>query len=159
MTTRAKLAVLAVTGIFVAACALSTSPFPTLTPTLRPTYTPPPSPTPSPTQESTSTPEAGFQLPLPRGAPLESWHSIPIMPGALTGGELVAGGYTFTTLASPASIEQFYIHELQTLGWDYVATGTTESGGLLIIFSKSTSVSVLPIGDPDGTNYVLIIAR
>jgi hypothetical protein len=94
---------------------------------------------------------------LPEGIPLETWQGIRIMPGAIAGDELQSGGYVFTTLASNEQIEQFYVKEIPVRGWEYIATGTTAKGGLLIVFDRGASVSVIPIGDEPGTNYVMII--
>jgi len=161
MKVKATIAVVIAT-IFISACSQA-SPVPvTTTPTLRPTATPPPpTSTPAPsstaTESPTSTPEGGFILPLPQGTPADTWQGIRIMPGAVAGEELQSGGYAFTTLASNDSIEQFYVNEMQAHGWEYIATGSSEKGGLLIIFDRGASVSVIPIGDEAGTDYVMII--
>jgi len=151
-----------IVALLLSSCAQIPPPQPTTTPTTRATVTPPPPPsTPrpssTPTERPTETPEGGFLLPLPENLPVETWQGIHVMPGAIAGDELVSGGYVFTTLAPNDAIEEFYIREMQVQGWKYVATGTTEKGGLFIVFDRGTSVSVLPIGDEAATNYVMIV--
>ncbi len=150
-----------VAAVFISSCAQQPPPAPTTTPTSFPTQTAiPPTPisqpSPAPTEVSTPTPDAGFILPLPKDKPIETWEGIRIMPGAIAGEEPQPAGYAFTTLASTAEIERFYIKEMRARGWEYVATGTTEKGGLFIVFEMGASVSVIPVGDEAGTNYVLI---
>jgi len=151
------------TGILLYSCTSSPASTATMTSqpteTVLPTYTATPSavPQPSSTPAPTFTPKGAFPLPLPQGTPAASWQQILIMPGAIAGEELSSQGYAFTTLASPAAVEQFYIREMQRGGWEYIATGTTATGGLFIVFSGGASVSVLPVGDDAGTVFVMIV--
>jgi hypothetical protein len=135
----------------------------TSTSTPSPTITPSPSETKRPTlipthaPASTSASGSDFLLPLPQKVPVNVWHGIRIMPGALKGEETPGGAYAFTTMASPQSIEKFYMAEMQAKGWTYIATGTTQKGGLLIVFDRGASVAVIPIGDDQDTKYVMIV--
>ncbi len=165
MTTLRSSAFMAATGVLLTACAAASLGARSLTPTARPrntaspTHTSRASPPPSPParEKVTATPTSAFPLPLPKDPPVTSWRGIRIMPDAISGEEVGSGGYAFTTLASKESIEQFYIREMKSQGWAHVATGTTATGGWLIVFSGSASVSVLPVGDEYGTNFVMIV--
>lgn len=145
----------------VSACGQAPPPPPT--PTLElpthttepPTFTPSPSPTAVPT--STQTPEGSFPLPLPQRTPASTWEGIAIMSEAIAGDDLGDGGYIFTTLASPEEIERFYLQAMGAAGFAHIATAANEFGGLFIVFDQAASVSVRPINDEVGTQYVVII--
>jgi hypothetical protein len=152
---------LVVLGMLLASCSAilpepTATPAPTATPS--PTETPLP-PTPTLTSTPTLTPRPTLDLATrsaPAGTPEKEWNGITIMPGALAGeGDL--GFYRFTINATSAEIQAYYKRRLAALGWTSFASGTSETGTLLLIFTKETqtvpkktktlSVSIIPFDD------------
>ena len=66
-------------------------------------------------------------------------------------------GFVLLHDAVAGEIETFYRDEMPAKGRAYVATATNDTGGLFIVFGDSASVSVIPLGDEDGTNFVMIV--
>jgi hypothetical protein len=88
----------------------------------------------------------------PLGEPESDWQGIPIMPGAIIGGE-TSVGYEFTTQATIEEIAQFYEGALAELGFS-LSTSGKEAGVIFLFFEKGGSqliVGILPEGD---TNHV-----
>jgi hypothetical protein len=86
--------------------------------------------------------------PASAGAPLTEWRGIPIMPGALTGGE-ADGGYQFSTRAAIDEITQFYETALAGLGYALTTSGE-QSGVVFLLFQKGSAtaaVGILPSGE------------
>ncbi len=113
------------------------------------TSTPPPSqPTETPPAASTSTLAVPTETPLPtatlfdfagqfNGTPLPSWHGIPVMPGALIGGEN-SGLYGFSTNASPEEVAAYYSAQIPPLGYrPGPGNGTPSSGVTMLVFYGS----------------------
>ncbi len=138
--------------------ATTPTPLPTQTATPIPSATPFPTSTPTARPSPTSTPR--FLMPLPSGTPARKWNGITIMPGALAGAELDSTSYSFTTLARPGAIETYLSVQMAQIGWSHLATGTGDTGSLFIVFTRgaeTASISVFPVNDDLGTNYVLIL--
>ncbi len=76
--------------------------------------------------------------------PLPSWHGIPIMPGALLGGES-SGVYGFSTAASPADVSAYYSAQIPLLGYrPGPGNGTPDPSGLMmLIFYGSPGQAVM----------------
>lgn len=73
------------------------------------------------------------------GEPATDWKGIPIMPGAVSGGEVGDEfGYEFTTPASLDEITQFYEAALAELGFTLTQTGENMGGvpGFSMLFEK-----------------------
>jgi hypothetical protein len=82
---------------------------------------------------------------VPVGTPEKEWNGIPIMPGALAGnGDSAA--YRFTIKATATEIQDYYVNALvHRLGWSASATGSGETGTLLLIFTNMQNTSTLSI--------------
>lgn len=81
----------------------------------------------------------------PAGTPVADWQGIPIMPGALNGGE-AEGGYRYATEASIDAIKDFYGTALEELGYSLTQSGD-DSGVAYLVFEKGATtviVAVLP---------------
>ena len=79
------------------------------------------------------------------------------MPNAIAG-DGDSKGYSFTIKASTDEILKFYQKELGKLGWNIFANGNGETGTIVLIFMKDTSMlwlSVIP--QPDGIMYVTLV--
>lgn len=93
-------------------------------------------------------PAQGVPTQQPLGEPAAEWHGIPIMPGAVSGGE-VTDGYEFTTPATIGEITQFYEAALAEMGY-FLATSGEESGVAFLLFQKGASqtiIGILPAGE------------
>jgi hypothetical protein len=90
----------------------------------------------------------------PPGAPLAEWGGIPIMPGAVSGGE-TNDGYEFSTQAPIDEIMQFYQAALAELGYSLTTSGE-ESGVSFLLFQKETAQAIVGILPGDGLNRVQI---
>jgi hypothetical protein len=89
----------------------------------------------------------------PLGEPAADWQGIPIMPGAISGGE-VRDGYEFTTQATVDEITQFYEAAIAELGYSLTESG--EQGGItFLLFQKDSSQAIIAIY-PGDTNRVQI---
>ena len=147
----------------VAACsalALVPTPTPTQTATLIPTNTFTPTPTATPTntpQPPTETSDPISAL-LPTGLPEEEWKGIPIMPGAINGGE-DKDSYRFTIKATVEEVQAYYQKELAKLGWNLMATGAGDTGSVMLIFNNGVPplmpISIFTQGD---LTLVLIVS-
>ncbi len=117
--------------------------------------TPPPSqPTETPPAAFTSTLNAPTGTPVPtatlfdfagqfNGTPLPSWHGIPVMPGALIGGEN-SGLYGFSTSASPDDVAAYYSAQIPPLGYQPgPGNGTPSSGVMMLVFYGSPGHAVM----------------
>ena len=91
----------------------------------------------------------------PEGTPSADYHGVPIMPGAISGGE-VPEGYEFTTQATVDEITQFYEDALADLGYSLTFSGA-EAGITLMYFENGSSQAVIAIY-PGDTNRVQIAA-
>lgn len=84
----------------------------------------------------------------PLGEPAAEWQGIPIMPGAISGGE-TSVGYEFTTPATVDEIMQFYEAALAELGYPLINSG--QQAGVTFLFFEMSSmqaiVGILPEGD------------
>jgi hypothetical protein len=84
----------------------------------------------------------------PLGEPAADWQGIPIMPGAISGGE-VTDGYEFTSQATVDEITQFYEAAIAELGFSLTTSGS-EAGVTFLLFQKGSSqaiVGIFPAGD------------
>jgi hypothetical protein len=137
---------------------------PTLPPGPTATFTlaasPPLPPTHTPTAADSPTPEltppASQRLPLPTGEPADEWEGIPIMPEAIAGIE-AEGDYWYSVKAAPQEIQAFYEEAMPTAGWQPFATSTSETGNLLIMYTKDdrmVAISAIVQGD---VTLVLIV--
>ncbi len=141
--------------------AFTSTPRPTITPAPLPTETPEPSATPTvrPTETSIPPSETSSEpvLPMPSGTPLASWNGIPIMPNAIAG-DGDSAGYSFTILAEPDEVQDFYETGLAQLGWILFVTGQGSTDTVILMFTKGSdvlSMSIIP--QPDGLIYVLLV--
>jgi hypothetical protein len=85
---------------------------------------------------------------MPTGAPPAEWEGIPIMPGALSGGE-TSEGYEFSTRATIDEITQFYDAALAELGYSLTTSGE-DSGITFLLFERGSAqaiVGILPASD------------
>jgi len=84
----------------------------------------------------------------PLGEPAAEWQGIPIMPGAISGGE-TNDGYEFTTQATIEEIAQFYEAAIPELGYSLTASG--EEAGVIFLLvemgSAQAIVGILPGGE------------
>ena len=84
----------------------------------------------------------------PLGEPAAEWQGIPIMPGAISGGE-TNDGYEFTTQATIEEIAQFYEAAIPELGYSLTASGE-EAGVTFLLFEMGSAqaiVGILPGGE------------
>jgi hypothetical protein len=89
----------------------------------------------------------GVSTDEPLGEPTTEWQGIPIMPGAISGGE-TDDGYEFTTQATIDEIAQFYEVALAAQGYSLTTTGE-EAGVTFLLFQKGSTqaiVGILPVG-------------
>lgn len=122
-----------------------------------PTFTPsplPPTPTPTlagPTQDL-------LTALVPHSTPAEHWMDIPIMPGALRG-EGDEFGYTFTTLAAPEQIREFYQKQLAELGWEYLPYAEGDTGTSMMVFRKAEETLIISVHAYEGEGMMVVIVR
>ena len=172
MKTTCKAFVLSVLVMALASCS-TFAPKPTQTPTPTETSLPTSTNTPEPTNTPTQTPEptntptktpvpptekpsAGI-LATPSGKPASEWEGFPIMPNAIAG-EGDSTGYSFTINATAHEIQAYYEIELNKLGWKLFGSGQGDTGAVLLIFMKGTSMlSMSVIPQPDDIMYVMIV--
>lgn len=99
-------------------------------PTARPTRKP------AGQAQSSPTPDLG-DYGLPSDAPLETWHDLPIMPGAIAGRvDEDLNMYTFTTKASAKEVQDYYKKALAELGFSPLGAGESEGSDVILIFSN-----------------------
>jgi hypothetical protein len=91
----------------------------------------------------------------PLGEPVSEWQGIPIMLGAISGGEVTDGGYDFTTQATVDEISQFYKSALAELGYSLTRTGE-EAGYTFLFFEKGSSQAVVAFTTAGDLNRVKI---
>jgi hypothetical protein len=91
----------------------------------------------------------------PLGEPVSEWQGIPIMLGAIRGGEVTDGGYDFTTQATVDEISQFYKSALAELGYSLTRTGE-EAGYTFLFFEKGSSQAVVAFTTAGDLNRVKI---
>jgi len=142
--------------ITLVSCTTST-PIPTVIPTQ--TATPKPTETLLPTLTSTPTlpPTVDvFSAMLPSGTPEAEWRGIPIMPGAINGGEGENDSYVFTTKTSVDEVEAYYEKELAKLGWDLLTSGTGDNGNVMMIFNNGKP-PFMPISILSNGNLTLVL--
>ena len=124
------------------------------------TYAPSDTPIPNLVLTTTLTPEMVFtttvNLALPSGEPVSSWNGIPIMPGAISGEE-DENGYSYTIRADAKLVQDFYNKGMPEEGWKYFATGTGETGSLLLMYQKGDKTCTISIYEQGGVSLVLII--
>ena len=139
------------------------TPTPTMTPTPKPTNTFTPSPTATkilPTATKTFTPEPVTPtiaaLPLPTGAPASSWRGIPIMPNAISGGE-EQDVYSYIVKATVKQVQDFYDREMPEVDWQPFATGTGETGNLLLMYQKDSKITTIGVIKQGDVTYVMIV--
>jgi hypothetical protein len=92
----------------------------------------------------------------PLGEPASEFQGIPIMPGAISGGE-VPEGYEFTTQATVDEITEFYEAAFAELDYSLSFSGT-EAGITILYYQKGSSqagIAIMPAGE---TNRVQIVA-
>lgn len=92
----------------------------------------------------------------PLGEAASAWQGIPIMLGAISGGE-VSDGYEFTTSASVEEITRFYKTALADLGYSLTASGS-EAGVTFMFFQNGSAQVVIGILPADDINRVQIAA-
>jgi len=130
--------------------------FPRATNTLRPTATMTEAPSPVPLTETPSF----IIMTVPPGTILSSWNDIPIMPGALAGGEIDDGkgaGYVFTVRASADEVKTFYKTELGKLGWEEDTSMQSLNDSVRMFFMKSGNLMpIIGIPQPDNIMYVIL---
>jgi hypothetical protein len=84
-------------------------------------------------------------FPLPDGAPPDQWNEIPLMPGALTGGDRAAGGYLYTIRTGEADVIVYYDREMAQRGWAAYARGSTkdERFTTMLFYMKQSRVATI----------------
>ena len=90
----------------------------------------------------------------PEGTPAADWQGIPIMPGAISGGE-AADGYEFSTQATIEEITQFYEAALAELGYSLTTSGE-QAGVTFLLFEKGSSQAIVGIFPAGELNWVQI---
>jgi hypothetical protein len=84
---------------------------------------------------------------MPTGEPAESWKGIPIMPGAVSGGD-DGMRYIFTIRATTEEIQAYYERELMKQGASQLHSGRiSETDAFLIACSlgdESITILILP---------------
>ena len=90
----------------------------------------------------------------PEGTPSADWQGIPIMPGAISGGE-AEGGYRFSTQATIEEITPFYEVALAELGYSLTESGE-QSGITFMLFEKGSSQAIVGIFAMGELNLVQI---
>ncbi len=88
------------------------------------------------------------------GTPVAEWRGVPIMPGAVSGGE-TDDGYQFSTQASVDETVHFYKDALAELGYSLSMTGE-ESGITFLIFARDSTTVVVGIQPAAERNLVQI---
>jgi len=80
------------------------------------------------------------------------------MPGAINGGE-DKDSYRFTTKATVEEVQAYYQKELAKLGWNLMATGSGDTGSVMLIFNNGVPplmpISIFTQGD---LTLVLIVS-
>jgi hypothetical protein len=97
----------------------------------------------------------------PSGEAAAEFQGIPIMPGAISGGEVSGGdmfgaGYEFTTQATIDEITQFYSAALTELGYSLSFSGEQE--GITVMFFENGSAQAVIAINPGEINRVQIAA-
>jgi hypothetical protein len=90
----------------------------------------------------------------PVGTPLADWKGVPIMPGALNGGE-AEGGYRYATAASIDAIKDYYDNALTELGYRLTTSGE-EEGASFWMFQEGTTTVIIGVLPSDDLNRVQI---
>ncbi len=91
-------------------------------------------------------------------AQLETWHGVPIMPGA-SGGVEELGSYTYAINAAVTQVRQFYDREMINLGWQVFTAGEGETGNLLLLYQKGNQTATIAILAQGGGSQVRIIVN
>ncbi|MEX1071881.1 MAG: hypothetical protein WEC37_04570 [Anaerolineales bacterium] len=99
---------------------------------------------------ATATPTPG----VPEGTPSADWQGVPIMPGAISGGE-EEGGYRFSTQATIEEITQFYEAAITELGYSLTTSGE-QSGITFLFFEQGSSQAIVAIFPAGELNFVQI---
>lgn len=71
------------------------------------------------------------------------------MPQAKPGKE-EGNGYSYTIKATVKQVQDFYDREMLKAGWQSVATGTGEAGGVILVYQMGndfTTIGATPLGD------------
>jgi hypothetical protein len=129
------------------------TPLPTATATPRPTTT---MPDPTPTTEASSTPTRTLEESVPTGESLAVWHGIPVMPGAISGGEN-KGSYLYKIKASNKAVQDYYRRELSKLGYSSFAVGTGDDGNLMLMYQKDSQMVVISVFMTADSAVVMIV--
>lgn len=90
----------------------------------------------------------------PAGTPVTDWQGIPIMPGALRGGE-ADDGYQFSTQATIHAITQFYETAFTDLGYALAMSGE-HMGNTFLVFEKDSMTAIIGISPSAELNLVQI---
>ena len=93
----------------------------------------------------------------PTGKPIGQWNGIPIMAGAISGGQ-DAYSYRYTIKATPDAIHTFYDQQMPKGGWQPLAVSTGQNQSTLLTYSGSNGILTITLYDQaDGTTLVMLV--
>ena len=78
------------------------------------------------------------------------------MPQASSGQE-EGGGYSYTVRATVQQVQDFYDREMPKAGWQPFATGTGETGNLLLMYQKDGTITTIGVIAQGDTILVMIV--
>lgn len=76
------------------------------------------------------------------------------MPQANPGKEQ-QGGYSYTVQATVKQVQDFYEREMLQAGWESWATGTGETGGVILLYQKDGKM--VTIGAAPQADVILVV--
>jgi hypothetical protein len=133
---------------------------PTSTPTPENTATPLPSPTNTPPSVSLPKKSSITGETLPTEAPVDSWNSIPIAPGAITGqqkkNELGERYYIFTIQSNATTMQDYYLQALAQADWTAIEGGMGDNRGYAIFTKKDKFLRLEFIIEEGDQNLILV---
>jgi len=78
------------------------------------------------------------------------------MPQASSGRE-ESGVYSYTIRATIQQVLDFYDREMPEVGWQPFATGTGETGNLLLMYQKDSTITTIGVIAQGNTILVMIV--
>lgn len=93
----------------------------------------------------------------PQGTPVSEWNGIPVMSQATAGQEFPeTKSYSFKVNASIKDAQDYYVAELEKLGWSALLNVPGTESGALLTYQKESSVLTITISDVNGTVVVVL---
>jgi hypothetical protein len=103
------------------------------------------------------------QFSNPVGTPVQSWHSVPIMPQATAGQEWNTNVYSYIAAATLAQTQQFYQGKAQSLGLTNLPStghaGTGSQADHNVAFESYYLTIVLTSYDNDPGHVIVVISK